>query len=100
MARLAAILLFFAILQEFSQDALPKTAAIDARVQKLMSDTVSKGLALAVIDEGKIVYVQASHNRPRVSHHWDEKFPVANRSRGVLRRLLVLTRCPQAPYRS
>jgi CubicO group peptidase (beta-lactamase class C family) len=62
-ARLAAMLPLFALLQGFSQDAVPKPHAINARVQKLMTDTGSKGLALAVIDEGKVVYVQAYGRR-------------------------------------
>jgi CubicO group peptidase (beta-lactamase class C family) len=43
----------------FSQDALPGPKAIDAFVHKLMRETGAKGLALAVIDEGKVAYVQA-----------------------------------------
>ena len=45
--------------QGVAQAALPKPAAIDARVHKVMTDTGSKGLAIAVIDNGKVAYVQA-----------------------------------------
>ncbi len=39
--------------------ALPQPAAIDAEVHKVMADTGAKGLAIAVIDDGKVGYVQA-----------------------------------------
>ena len=39
--------------------ALPKPTAIDARVLKVMTDTGSKGIAVAVIDNGKVAYVQS-----------------------------------------
>ncbi len=39
--------------------ALPAPAAIDAEVQKVMTATQAKGLAIAVIDDGKVGYVQA-----------------------------------------
>lgn len=45
--------------QRVAQAALPKPAAIDLRVHKAMTDTDSKGLAIAVIDDGNVVYVQA-----------------------------------------
>lgn len=38
---------------------LPSASEIDARVQKAMTDTGAKGLAIAVIDEGKVRYVKA-----------------------------------------
>src|SRR4051812_46791789 len=38
---------------------IPKTTAIDAEVRRLMSQTSANGLALAVIDRGKVAYVQA-----------------------------------------
>ena len=56
---LAAFLPLFALLPGFSQGALPKPPAIDLRVHQLMANTGSKGLALAVIDEGRIAYIQA-----------------------------------------
>lgn len=39
--------------------AIPSGAAIDAEVQKLMAETQAKGIAVAVIDHGKVKYVQA-----------------------------------------
>ncbi|MEO8429202.1 MAG: serine hydrolase domain-containing protein, partial [Verrucomicrobiota bacterium] len=42
-----------------AQAAVPKPAAIDVRVHKVMTDTGSKGIAIAVIDDGKVAYVQA-----------------------------------------
>ncbi len=39
--------------------AVPSGKAIDARVQKLMTETGAKGVAVAVIDHGKVKYVQA-----------------------------------------
>ena len=39
--------------------AIPATARIDARVAQAMAQTGAKGLAVAVIDGGKIVHVQA-----------------------------------------
>jgi CubicO group peptidase (beta-lactamase class C family) len=38
---------------------LPPSAAIDGRVRQVMADTGARGLALAVIDNGNVVYVQA-----------------------------------------
>ncbi|WP_298326932.1 serine hydrolase [Asticcacaulis sp.] len=38
---------------------LPKPSAIDAEVQRVLKDTGAKGLAIAVIDDGKVGYVQA-----------------------------------------
>jgi CubicO group peptidase (beta-lactamase class C family) len=40
-------------------EPIPKTAAIDAEVHRVMSRTSANGLALAVIDRGKVAYVQA-----------------------------------------
>lgn len=42
----------------FSQ-AIPNSAAIDAEVRRIMTDTHAKGMAVAVIDHGKVGYVQA-----------------------------------------
>jgi len=39
--------------------ALPPPTTIDARVQKLMAATKAKGIAVAVIDHGKVSYVNA-----------------------------------------
>jgi CubicO group peptidase (beta-lactamase class C family) len=38
---------------------IPNGAAIDAEVRKIMAQTNSKGMAVAVIDHGKVGYVQA-----------------------------------------
>ena len=38
---------------------IPAPAAIDAEVARVMRDTGSKGLAIAVIDDGKPVHVPA-----------------------------------------
>ncbi|WP_438483089.1 serine hydrolase domain-containing protein [Oleiharenicola lentus] len=42
-----------------AQPSIPAPAAIDARVAQALAKTEAKGLALAVIDQGKIVYVKA-----------------------------------------
>jgi CubicO group peptidase (beta-lactamase class C family) len=39
--------------------AIPNGAAIDAEVSKIMKETHAKGMAIAVIDRGKVGYVQA-----------------------------------------
>jgi CubicO group peptidase (beta-lactamase class C family) len=39
--------------------ALPNGAAIDAEVRKIVADTHANGMALAVIDRGKVDYVNA-----------------------------------------
>ncbi len=38
---------------------IPNTAAIDGEVQKTMTDTHAKGMAVAIIDHGKVSYVKA-----------------------------------------
>jgi CubicO group peptidase (beta-lactamase class C family) len=38
---------------------IPSGAAIDARVKKVMSKTQANGMAVAVVDRGKVGYVQA-----------------------------------------
>ena len=43
--------------------AIPAGAAIDAEVGKIMSRTQSKGLAVAVVDHGKVAYVHAYGDR-------------------------------------
>jgi CubicO group peptidase (beta-lactamase class C family) len=42
---------------------IPTSAAIDAEVSKVMTQTHGKGLAVAVIDHGKVAYVQAYGSR-------------------------------------
>lgn len=44
---------------------LPSSAAIDAEVKRVMGVTGSKGLALAVIDDGQPTFVQAWGDRIR-----------------------------------
>src|SRR4051812_38134650 len=48
-----------AIQAQSKPQAIPRPADIDARVQKLMEQTHANGLALAVIDHGKVSYVKA-----------------------------------------
>jgi CubicO group peptidase (beta-lactamase class C family) len=43
--------------------SLPSSDAIDARVRALMADTKANGLAIAVIDDGRVTYVQAYGRR-------------------------------------
>jgi CubicO group peptidase (beta-lactamase class C family) len=38
---------------------IPSGAAIDAQVKKVMSNTHANGMAVAVVDKGKVGYVQA-----------------------------------------
>lgn len=54
-ARCLALLLTAAV----SVACLPSTTAIDARVRSAMAATNAKGLAIAVIDDGRVAYVQA-----------------------------------------
>jgi CubicO group peptidase (beta-lactamase class C family) len=56
---LIRVLLSIAAVSLQAQPAIPSNAAIDARVQKLMTDTNAQGLALAVIDRGRVGYVHA-----------------------------------------
>lgn len=54
---LASLLIATPVLAKSPQ--IPDSAAIDARVHKAMADTGAKGMAIAVIDKGKVTYVQA-----------------------------------------
>jgi CubicO group peptidase (beta-lactamase class C family) len=38
---------------------IPSGGAIDAEISKIMTDTHAKGMAVAVIDHGRVGYVQA-----------------------------------------
>ena len=38
---------------------IPSGAAIDAEVKKIMTSTHAKGMAVGVVDHGKVGYVQA-----------------------------------------
>jgi CubicO group peptidase (beta-lactamase class C family) len=42
-----------------AQAEVPDGPAIDAAVARLMRDTGSRGLAVAVVDDGRVAYVQA-----------------------------------------
>jgi CubicO group peptidase (beta-lactamase class C family) len=57
--RRAAVFPLLLSLSAMALEALPPPAAIDAQVHKLMSGTGSKGIAIAVIDGGKVAYLQA-----------------------------------------
>src|SRR4029450_1726455 len=54
-----ALRLVALLLASTSLACLPGPAAIDARVRTAMAETRAKGLAIAVIDDGRVVYVQA-----------------------------------------
>lgn len=56
---LATLILLLATARAQNAPAVPEPAAIDAAVQRVMTQTQAKGLALAVIDRGQINYVQA-----------------------------------------
>lgn len=53
--------LYFALLLTSSASlaCLPTAAAIDARVRAAMAETCANGMAIAVIDDGRVAYVQA-----------------------------------------
>ena len=45
---------------------LPDAAAIDARVRAAMAETRANGMAIAVIDDGRVAYVRrTAHATPR-----------------------------------
>jgi CubicO group peptidase (beta-lactamase class C family) len=48
-----------AIQAQSKLQAIPRPADIDARVRKVMDETHANGMAVAVIDHGKVSYVQA-----------------------------------------
>jgi CubicO group peptidase (beta-lactamase class C family) len=55
----AADFLFLLAFSAVLSAALPTPDAIDSRVIEVMSATGSKGMAVAVIDEGHVVYIHA-----------------------------------------
>lgn len=55
----AATLLLLMTISVWVRAAVPEPAAIDASVRGVMAETGAKGLAVAVVDEGKVAYVQA-----------------------------------------
>ncbi len=60
---LAPVCVVFCGPVEVIAQAIPAGSAIDAEVAKIMSQTHGKGLAVAVIDHGKVGYVQAYGSR-------------------------------------
>lgn len=60
---LLALLLFTAPLMAREPGKLPAGTAIDRHVERLMEQTGAKGLAIAVIDGGKVTYVKAYGER-------------------------------------
>jgi CubicO group peptidase (beta-lactamase class C family) len=57
--RIAAVFPFLLTSVAVAQAALPAPKEIDARVHELMAATRAKGIAIAVIDNGQVHYVQA-----------------------------------------
>ena len=54
-----AVCLVLLLLGTASLAGLPGAAAIDARVRAAMVETRANGMAIAVIDDGRVAYVQA-----------------------------------------
>src|SRR6188508_1958135 len=54
-----ALYLVLLLTSSVSLASLPNTAAIDAHVRVAMADTRANGMAIAVIDDGRVAYVQA-----------------------------------------
>jgi CubicO group peptidase (beta-lactamase class C family) len=54
-----ALSLCLGVQAQSKPQAIPRPAEIEARVRKLMADTHANGIAVAVIDHGKVSYVQA-----------------------------------------
>ena len=52
-----------AVVSAAPQQALPTPAAIDVRVRAAMADTRANGLAIAMIDDGRVIYRQAYGSR-------------------------------------
>ena len=47
------------LMSSMSLACLPGAEAIDTRVRAAMAETGAKGMAIAVIDDGRVAYVQA-----------------------------------------
>ncbi len=58
-----ALCLVLLLTSSVSLACLPGAAAIDARVRAAMADTRANGMAIAVIDDGRVAYVQAYGTR-------------------------------------
>jgi CubicO group peptidase (beta-lactamase class C family) len=59
MKRMTCIIVILAATAIAAAQNIPNHHAIDAEVHKLMRETHAKGLAVAIIDKGKVGYVQA-----------------------------------------
>ena len=58
-----ALYLVLLITSSVSLACGPDTAGIDARVRAAMTETGANGMAIAVIDDGRVSYVQAYGTR-------------------------------------
>ena len=54
-----ALCLLLLFTTSVSLACLPGAAAVDARVRAVMAETRAKGMAIAVIEDGRVAYVQA-----------------------------------------
>jgi CubicO group peptidase (beta-lactamase class C family) len=55
----SALCLVLLLTSNVSLARLPDAAAIDARARAAMGETRANGMAIAVIDDGRVAYVQA-----------------------------------------
>jgi CubicO group peptidase (beta-lactamase class C family) len=55
----AAVYLVLLLTSSVSLACLPGADAVDARVRAAMAETRANGMAIAVIDDGRVAYVQA-----------------------------------------
>ena len=63
LTRLAGLLAALPLLSALAQPVIPPSAAIDAEAARLMAATQAQGLAVAVIDDGRVVHVGAYGKR-------------------------------------
>ena len=63
LTRLAGLLAALPLLSALAQPVIPPSAAIDAEAARLMAATQAQGLALAVVDDGRVVHVGAYGKR-------------------------------------
>ncbi|MFG6489374.1 serine hydrolase domain-containing protein [Roseateles sp. BYS78W] len=66
LTRFAGLLATLPLLTAWAQPAMPSGAAIDAEVARLMRVTKAQGLAVAVVDEGRVTHVAAYGKRNAV----------------------------------